>query len=167
MIAMAAWFARHEVDKQGEGFSPGEDGFPSPGRVAWAAWGGDPGQVWASNKADRIKEIRDRTMADDLELRLDLRAEPGDLSVGDYVEWNSSGGMAKGQIDRIERDGSINVPDSEFTVNGDEDDPAALITVFRETDEGWESTDVKVAHRFSTLTKIAALRRGPALSTSW
>ena len=34
VIAMAAWFARHEVDKQGEGFSPGEDGYPSNGRVA-------------------------------------------------------------------------------------------------------------------------------------
>ena len=43
IITMAAWFARHEVDKQGEGFSPGEDGYPSNGRVAWAAWGGDPG----------------------------------------------------------------------------------------------------------------------------
>jgi len=39
VITMAAWFARHEVDKQGEGFSPGEDGYPSAGRVAWAAWG--------------------------------------------------------------------------------------------------------------------------------
>ena len=41
VITMAAWFARHEVDKQGKGFNPGEDGYPSPGRVAWAAWGGD------------------------------------------------------------------------------------------------------------------------------
>ena len=159
VIAMAAWFARHEVDKQGEGFTPGEDGFPSPGRVAWAAWGGDPGQVWATNKADRIKEIRDRTMADDLQ----LRAEPDELSVGDFVQWDSAGGMAKGKIDSIERDGSINVPNSDFTINGDEDDPAALITVYRETDEGWEETDVQVGHRFSALTKIEALRRGPVL----
>ncbi len=62
VIAMAAWFARHEVDKQGQGFSPGEDGYPSPGRVAWAAWGGDPGQSWSGNKADRIKAMEDRTM---------------------------------------------------------------------------------------------------------
>lgn len=55
VITMAAWFARHEVDKQGQGFSPGEDGYPSPGRVAWAAWGGDPGQRWATAKADTIK----------------------------------------------------------------------------------------------------------------
>jgi HK97 family phage major capsid protein len=58
VITMAAWFARHEVDKQAEGFRPGEDGYPSPGRVAWAAWGGDPGQRWASERADSIKADR-------------------------------------------------------------------------------------------------------------
>jgi HK97 family phage major capsid protein/HK97 family phage prohead protease len=61
VITMAAWFARHEVDKQGEGFSPDEDGYPSPGRVAWAAWGGDAGQTWSNSKADRIKELQDRS----------------------------------------------------------------------------------------------------------
>jgi len=44
---MASYFARHEVDKQGTGFSPGEPGYPSAGRIAWALWGGDPGKTWA------------------------------------------------------------------------------------------------------------------------
>lgn len=44
---MVSYFARHEVDKQGKGWSPDEDGFPSAGRIAWALWGGDPGRVWA------------------------------------------------------------------------------------------------------------------------
>ena len=59
VITMAAWFARHEVDKQGQGFSFGEDGYPSPGRVAWAAWGGDPGQAWATARADTIKAVKE------------------------------------------------------------------------------------------------------------
>ena len=59
VITMSAWFARHEVDKAGEGFSPGEDGYPSPGRVAWAAWGGDPGKSWADARAERIKAARE------------------------------------------------------------------------------------------------------------
>jgi HK97 family phage major capsid protein len=151
VIAMNAWHERHAVDAEAEGYRPGEDGYPSPGRVAAAAWGGPAGKRWSSGKADRIKEIRDRSMDTD-------RAKPGDLRVGDFVRWSASGGTAQGKIDRIERDGSINVPDSEFTINGDEDDPAALITVYREGDEGWEATDVQVGHRFSTLTKIAALR---------
>jgi len=61
VITMAAWFARHEVDKAGEGFSPGEDGYPSPGRVAWAAWGGDAGQAWSSSKGESIKNAQERS----------------------------------------------------------------------------------------------------------
>lgn len=58
---MVSYFARHEVDKQGEGFSAGEDGYPSAGRIAWALWGGDVGQSWANAKdaqMDRIDEER-------------------------------------------------------------------------------------------------------------
>ena len=46
---MASFLARHEVDKRGKGWSPGEDGYPSPGRVAWAAWGGDPAVAWTGS----------------------------------------------------------------------------------------------------------------------
>ena len=60
VITMSAWFARHEVDKQGEGFSPGEEGYPSPGRVAWAAWGGDPGKTWSDRRAEQVKDAQDR-----------------------------------------------------------------------------------------------------------
>ncbi len=43
---MQAYFARHSVDADAKGFSRGDDGFPSPGRVAWDAWGGDAGERW-------------------------------------------------------------------------------------------------------------------------
>jgi len=46
---MRSYFARHEVDKQAEGFNSGEKGFPSAGRVAWDAWGGDAGNSWANS----------------------------------------------------------------------------------------------------------------------
>jgi HK97 family phage portal protein len=51
---MVSYFARHEVDKQGEGWSPDEDGYPSNGRIAWALWGGDAGKAWAER---RLREI--------------------------------------------------------------------------------------------------------------
>jgi hypothetical protein len=44
---MARYFTRHQGDKKGKGYTPGE-GFPSAGRVAWALWGGDPGRAWAN-----------------------------------------------------------------------------------------------------------------------
>jgi hypothetical protein len=52
---MKSFFARHEVDKQAQGFRPGEDGYPSAGRIAWALWGGDPGQSWANANANDSK----------------------------------------------------------------------------------------------------------------
>lgn len=55
---MKAYFDRHEIDKQGAGWSPDQDGFPSNGRIAWALWGGDPGQAWA-NKLVRSMEAED------------------------------------------------------------------------------------------------------------
>lgn len=53
---MVSYFARHEVDKQGEGFSPGEEGYPSAGRIAWALWGGDPGKSWANKEWAKIQD---------------------------------------------------------------------------------------------------------------
>lgn len=49
--AMRRYFARHVGDRDAEGWNRGDDGFPSPGRVAWDAWGGDPGRRWADTHA--------------------------------------------------------------------------------------------------------------------
>ena len=54
---MTSFFARHEVDKQAQGFRQGEDGYPSNGRIAWALWGGDAGMSWANRKADQMDRI--------------------------------------------------------------------------------------------------------------
>jgi HK97 family phage major capsid protein/HK97 family phage prohead protease len=94
----------------------------------------------------------------ELSISEETRAEPDELKVGDFVRWGSSGGNAQGKITRIVRDGQVEVPDSEVVINGEEDDPAALIQIYREDDDGWEQADVYVGHRFSTLTKIEALR---------
>jgi hypothetical protein len=45
---MKSYFARHAVDKKATGFNSGQEGYPSPGRVAWDAWGGTAGQAWVN-----------------------------------------------------------------------------------------------------------------------
>lgn len=45
---MKSYFARHTTDRNAEGFNAGEKGYPSPGRVAWDAWGGDAGRTWVN-----------------------------------------------------------------------------------------------------------------------
>jgi hypothetical protein len=46
---MVSYFARHEVDKKGEGW--GKD---SAGYVAWLLWGGDSGKSWANKVANQM-----------------------------------------------------------------------------------------------------------------
>ena len=130
----------------------------SPDCSGWATIKED-GEVMGchTTKQQAIDQMVAISVAEDIEPGGE-RAEPNALKVNDFVSWNSAGGRARGQIERIVRDGSINVPNSSFTITGTPDDPAALIVVFREMADGYEPTDVKVAHKFSTLTKINALR---------
>ncbi len=57
---MKSYFARHEVDKQGEGWSPGEDGYPSAGRIAWALWGGNSGRSWANKLVKQMESADEK-----------------------------------------------------------------------------------------------------------
>ena len=115
---MASYFARHEVDKQGEGWSPGQDGFPSAGRIAWALWGGDPGQAWASkltrqmeaadeDRSTIMANIERRALAiDDVEsavplLTVESRSEDG--SEREYIV----GYAAKFGVNSLELEGSF------------------------------------------------------------
>jgi ATP-dependent protease ClpP protease subunit len=54
---MVSYFARHEVDKEAQGFKPGEEGYPSAGRIAWALWGGDPGKAWANQQSKQLENM--------------------------------------------------------------------------------------------------------------
>jgi len=58
VLRMYSFFSRHEVDKQATGFSSGEEGFPSAGRVAWDLWGGDGGYTWSKGHRDTIMNNR-------------------------------------------------------------------------------------------------------------
>jgi hypothetical protein len=51
---MYSYFSRHEVDKKGKDFNNLEK--PSPGRVAWDAWGGDAGFAWAKRIVESTEE---------------------------------------------------------------------------------------------------------------
>ncbi len=113
---MKAYFDRHEIDKQGEGWSPGEPGFPSNGRIAWALWGSDPGWAWSRKLVEQMnaadeenrsmierRSLYEEESADLPLLRVESRSEEGaaesrwivgyaakfgvnSLDLGDFVE---------------------------------------------------------------------------------
>lgn len=56
VVRMYSFFARHEVDKEAEGFFSGQEGYPSNGRVAWDLWGGDAGFTWSKNIVDKLED---------------------------------------------------------------------------------------------------------------
>ena len=56
---MNSFFARHEVDKKGEGW--GKD---SAGYIAWLLWGGDAGWSWAKRTINEQENKEKSTMSD-------------------------------------------------------------------------------------------------------
>ena len=77
----------------------------------------------------------------------ETKSAEGRFKVGDMVTWGSSGGDATGKITKIVREGKLEVPDSSFTIEADEDDPAVLIRVYRDA----KPSDRLVGHKMSTL----------------
>lgn len=141
---MYSFFSRHEVDKKGKDFYNTSN--PSNGRIMWDAWGGDAGFSWSRGIVNR--ETDKALFAD---FGRDYSRDEVSLSkavgVGSMVSWNSSGGTATGKIVRIIRDGKYNVPNSDFTVTGTPDAPAAVIRVYRDG----KPTDTLVGHKLGTL----------------
>jgi len=133
VVKRMASFNRHRQHKD----VPYDEGC---GGLMWDAWGGTSGVDWAIRKSKQIDEEKM------------LKAES--LNVGDFVSWNSSGGRARGKVVEIETNGTIDVPNSAFTITGTEDDPAVLIQIYRDGEE----TDVYAGHRMSTLTKINPIK---------
>ena len=77
-------------------------------------------------------------------------------SVGDFVQWNSSGGTARGKVTRVVTNGKIKVPNSNVTITGSPEDPAVAIRVYQKDGNSWKPSDTTVGHRMNTLRSWAA-----------
>jgi hypothetical protein len=86
-------------------------------------------------------------------------SEKATIREGSFVSWNSSGGRARGRVEHVMREGTLGVPDSDFSIQAEPDDPAVLIRIWRRTSEGWGETETLVGHKMSTLTSIEPLSK--------
>jgi hypothetical protein len=143
---MYSFFSRHEVDKKGKDFNNTSN--PSNGRIMWDAWGGDAGFSWSraivKREMDKALFSNFGTDYTNVEKLTEIFKAVG---VGSMVSWNSSGGTARGKITRIIRSGTYNVPGTQVSLNASEDDPVAVIRLYRDG----EPTDTIVAHKLKTV----------------
>jgi len=84
----------------------------------------------------------------------EVKAMPGDLKIGDFVTWESSGGSAIGKIERVSARGRVTPEPRGNEMIGTESDPAYLIRIMSDNSGDMELTGVTVAHRAGSLTKI-------------
>lgn len=149
---MHSFFSRHEVDKEAEGFRPGEKGYPSNGRVAWGLWGGDAGQSWARAKSGTLDRLEGKSIDYTKDMHYDDEEEEYKNSInnGDFVRWTRSGKITVGRINHIMYNGVIGGEPGTEVIPASEDDPVALIHVYS---EGVETDSLAVA-RLSSLEKI-------------
>lgn len=87
---MYSFFSRHEVDKKAEGFSPGEKGYPSAGRIAWALWGGDAGFAFSRKISGMISEDRAAEIKGSVKEALATKAKEHNEKVGDVASKRTS-----------------------------------------------------------------------------
>ena len=86
---MARYFPRHEVDKRAEGYRPGEKGYPSNGRIAWALWGGDSGWSWSRKvvgQMDRADEAaKGLSMYSKKSVQVEIKADENRREITAYA----------------------------------------------------------------------------------
>jgi HK97 family phage prohead protease len=86
-----------------------------------------------------------------------LMEEESREKVGDFVEWDSSGGTARGRIEHIMEEGVLGIPGTDFSVTAEEGDPAVLIRIYEEVEDGYKATETLVGHKMSELRYIEPL----------
>lgn len=76
---MKAFFDRHQVNVGKTGWSPGEDGWPSNARIAWALWGSDPGWSWSRKLVEQMNAADEENRSMAIERRSLYEEESADL----------------------------------------------------------------------------------------
>ena len=137
---MYSFFSRHEVDKQAEGFSAGENGYPSPGRVAWDLWGGDAGYSWSRSKWESIKNQRENKSYDIL---ADTEADA--MEKRDYSDKQRRAMASRGQA----------MPDGSFPIANEADLRNAIQSVGRAAN--YEAAKRHIIRRARALDMLDAL----------
>ena len=170
VMRMKSFFARHEVDKKASGFSQGEEGFPSAGRIAWDLWGGDGGKSWADARAARIQRMRTEDNASEWVLDIfddyysvedEYNEDIEDakmIKVGDFVSYAVNKDpdplrYAKGKVTKVDKEGKVALDGTSESKEATGDDPVATLEVYMEVEDSEDQTEVETLDDASKVKK--------------
>jgi len=157
---IAKYFPRHEVDKKAKGYSPGEDGFPSNGRIAWALWGGDTAWRWARAIVEREnkKALKADGFADSsyFEDELDYATEPQygaelgafehNLEAVEFIARMRMDGSGIDRLYKVDSDYNVEVWDGGYwhTIEGAEQDLVSCDLALDDSSDAVEKVHVEI-----------------------
>lgn len=159
------WIARHLVDLDApQNSNPDHEDYPGPGLVAMLLWGGGPDkegalrtQEWAEAAAAELDEKARRRR------RRYGKATPEEAVEGAFATWpDEDGGDYLGRIEHVMTEGVLGVDGSEYRLEATPEDPAILLRLFQQDEDGWEETELLMGARASQVTVVPAPDTAPA-----
>jgi HK97 family phage prohead protease len=109
-----------------------------------------------TTKQDAIDQALAIAQAEDSEF-VGERAMPGTLSPGDFITWKENGELYHGRIREVVSAGLVNIPGAGVQVEGTYFDPAALVQMWEQDEDGWRESSTFLGLKFSQLSKVNAL----------
>jgi len=129
---------------------PSEEGLSSTGYTISAAY-----SDITTMKGAELSQIEELSVILERNEDFDIILKPRELQEqGDLVRWDSSGGLAYGRVDTVERDGVVSAEPEGPDMEGTEDEPAYKVEVYDYDGEEWSGTEQFVVHRADSLTVI-------------
>ena len=118
----------------------------------------DDGEVIGCHqtKQDAIDQMVAVSIAENMEPGGE-RALPEELNVGDYVMWFNGENLLQGEIQEIQFDGELLIPNTNEILIGTPFNPAALIQVYEKVGNGYKDTNKYVGITFDKLRKTEEL----------
>jgi hypothetical protein len=110
-----------------------------------------------TTKQDAIDQAVAIARAEDSEF-IGERAMPGTLSPGDFVTWKENGETYNGRIREIVSAGLINIPGSGVQVEGTYFDPAAMVQMWEQDEDGWRESSTFLGLKFCCIVAFVSVK---------
>lgn len=150
---MFSFFSRHEKSsKGGQGFSPGEKGYPSKGRIAWNLWGGDAGFSWSRKIVERLERQEKNSLYQSNHFEARPYSSPCRFEVGTFVAFTDkeAGEFLIGEVIGLHTKDKITIEGTDVEYTATPDNPVFIVRRWNVSDKpglSFQPTEVLGAYQ--------------------